>query len=421
MNQHRHHGLRTTRGVIGALAVVSAVALVVAGCARTDAGLRGDATSAPGITDTTVTVGISSPLSGPVAGPGTCTADGAIAYFEAKNAAGGIAFGDGKTRTVKVTALDDAYDPQKAKANYDQMKGSVFAIGIGLGTPTNRAFREAAIADGVPQVLTGTGDPLFSDREQSPMQLDAFPTYVEEGRAFGEMLVASGDHKVAILSQNDDYGEDYLAGFTEAVADAPNITIIKKLTYEVTDISLDPQITTLAATGADVIFNAVSQPHLTVAAMKKAQTLGWLPSWFLPSNTSGVTPILKPAGADAFPDVYTIGYHKTPDDPAYADDADVKEFIAALGAHTKQPEIPEFPHCMWGYMAADIMAKAFQQMTEPTRAEFMTQLLSITEYQTPLMLPGAEVNTTIDGEPAISSVIVEQFNGTGYDPIDALN
>ncbi|GAA3754573.1 ABC transporter substrate-binding protein [Microbacterium kribbense] len=421
MNLHHPRRTARARGVLGALAVASAVALAVSGCARSDGGARGGAASAPGITDTTVTIGISSPLSGPVAGPGTCTADGAIAYFEARNAEGGITFGEGKTRTVKVTALDDQYDPQKAKANYDQFKGSVFAIAIGLGTPTNRAFREAAIADGVPQVLTGTGDPLFSDRAQSPMQLDAFPTYVEEGRAFGEMLVASGEHKVAILSQNDDYGLDYLTGFKSAVQDAPGITITKELTYEVPDVSLDAQITALAATGADVIFNAVSQPHLTVSAMQKAQALNWLPSWFLPSNTSGVAPILKPAGADVFPNVYTIGYHKTPDDPAYANDPDVKAFTAALAEYTKQPAIPEFPHCMWGYMAADVLGHTFQQMTEPTRAEFMTQLLSIKGYQTPLMLPGAEVDTTIDGEPAISSVILERFDGTGYDPIDALS
>ena len=409
MNTHRR-----ARGLLGTVAVASAAALALTGCAR---GGAGEAASSPGITDTKVTIGISSPLSGPVAGPGTCTADGAIAYFEAKNAEGGVEFGDGKTREVTIKALDDAYDPQKAKANYDQLKDTAFAIAIGLGTPTNRAFREAAIADGVPQVLTGTGDPLFSDRAQSPLQLDAFPTYVEEGRAFGEMLVASGTHKVAVLSQNDDYGQDYLTGFEEAVKDAANITITKKLTYEVPDISLDAQITALAATDADVIFNAVSQPHLTVSAMKKAQAIGWSPSWFLPSNTSGVEPILKPAGAEVFPNVYTIGYHKTPGDPAYAGDPDVKKFVDDLTTYTDQPEVPEFPHCMWGYMAASILDKTFQQMTESTREEFMKQLLDITGFHTPLMLPGAEVDTTIAGEPAISSVILERYDGSGYVPI----
>src|SRR3954470_14768038 len=201
MNRH----LRSRRAL--GIAVASALAVTVAGCGRgEDAGRSGDASgggSSPGITDTAVTLGITTPLSGSTAGPGTCTVAGVKAYFGAKNAEGGVEFGDGKTRTVDIKALDDTYDPQKAKANYDQLKDNVFAMTAGLGTPTNRAWRDAAIADEVPQVLIMTGDPLFSDTNESPWQLGFVPKYQNEGEAFGELLAASGgDHKVAVLSQN---------------------------------------------------------------------------------------------------------------------------------------------------------------------------------------------------------------------------
>ena len=141
------------RSVLGIVALTSALALTVVGCSRGGGG--SDATGAaaaasPGITDTSISLGITTPLSGGTAGPGTCTVAGVTAYFGAKNAEGGVTFGDGKTRKVDIKALDDAYDPQKAKANYDQLKDSVFAMTAGLGTPTNRAYREAAIADEVP-------------------------------------------------------------------------------------------------------------------------------------------------------------------------------------------------------------------------------------------------------------------------------
>ena len=56
-------------------------------------------------------------------------------------------FGDGKTRKVEIKTYDDAYDPQKSLANFQQMvSDGVFATTAGLGTPTNRAFREAAIS-----------------------------------------------------------------------------------------------------------------------------------------------------------------------------------------------------------------------------------------------------------------------------------
>src|SRR3954447_6828706 len=120
-----------SRTAFRVVAGASALALMLAGCgSRDDSGRSGarDPGPRPRITDTKRTLGITAPLSGATAGPGTCTVAGVKAYFGAKNAAGGIKFGDGKTRTVDIKALDDAYDPQKAKANYDQLKGDVFAM-----------------------------------------------------------------------------------------------------------------------------------------------------------------------------------------------------------------------------------------------------------------------------------------------------
>src|SRR5215203_5772202 len=280
---NRHSRSRKALGI----AVASALAVTMSGCGRgDDTGRGGDAAEgapSPGITDDSITLGITTPLSGSTAGPGTCTVAGVTAYFGLKNSEGGIEFGDGQTRTVEIEALDDTYDPQQAAANYDQLKDDVFAMTAGLGTPTNRAWREAAIADEVPQVLIMTGDPLFSDTEESPWQLGFVPIYQNEGQAFGELLAASGeDHKVAILSQNDDYGAGYVEGFKAAVEGADNIEIVDELTYEATDTSDDTQITELAASEADVIFNAMSLVPLVVSSLKKTEELGWKPSWFLP-------------------------------------------------------------------------------------------------------------------------------------------
>jgi branched-chain amino acid transport system substrate-binding protein len=98
----------------GVVATVGIAALILSGCTREAAsgGSGGDSSDAsPGITDDSISIGISSPLSGPTAGPGSCTVAGLDAYIEAKNAAGGFEFGDGKTRQVDFTYLDDVYDP----------------------------------------------------------------------------------------------------------------------------------------------------------------------------------------------------------------------------------------------------------------------------------------------------------------------
>ena len=132
MNRH----LRS-RTAVRVVAGASALALTLTGCGsrggrQRPQRRRGRRCASPGITDTALTLGITTPLSGATAGPGTCTVAGVKAYFGAKNAEGGVKFGDGKTRTVEIKALDDTYDPQKAKANYDQLKDDVFAMTAGL-------------------------------------------------------------------------------------------------------------------------------------------------------------------------------------------------------------------------------------------------------------------------------------------------
>jgi branched-chain amino acid transport system substrate-binding protein len=411
---------RTTASAF--VAGLSVVALLAAGCSSREGDTRAGETpaSSPGITDTTVTLGISTPLSGATAGPGKCTVDGLKAYMGAKNADGGIEFGDGKTRTVDIQALDDAYDPQKAAANYDQLKGQVFAMTAGLGTPTNRAWREAAIADKVPQVLIMTGDKLFSDPEQSPYQLGFVPIYANEGEAFGALLAESAEpHKVVILSQNDDYGQGYVEGFKAAVEGKSNIEIVKELTYEASDTTVDAQITELAATDADVIFNAMSVTPLVIGAMQKAQELSWLPSWFQPSNTSSPSAILQPAGADAFPGVYSVSFSKTPQSPAFSGDEDVKQFLSDLTEYAGIDGPPQFPHCVWSYMIGATLEQVFGKMTTPTRDEFMTQLRTISDFKAPLMLEGTAVDTTQAGSPAVSTVSVIKYNGTGFAGVDS--
>ncbi len=417
MNTHSR-----SRRALG-IAVALALAVTVSACGGRDAGRSGDAAEgapSPGITDTTVTLGITTPLSGPTAGPGTCTVAGVPAYFGAKNAAGGVEFGDGKTRTVEIQALDDTYDPQQAAANYDQLKGEVFAMTAGLGTPTNRAWREAAIADEVPQVLIMTGDPLFSDTQQSPWQLGFVPIYQNEGAAFGELLASSGAaHRVAILSQNDDFGAGYVEGFKSAIEGAGNIEVVGELTYEATDTSVDAQITELANSGADVFFNAMSVTPLVIAALQKAQQLGWTPSWFLPSNTSSPTAILEPGGAAAFPGIYSVSFAKAPQSPAFAQDPDVVEYLAALKQYGNYPDPPAFPHCQWSWMIGATLEQAFQNMKEPTRDSFMEALRAIKDFQAPLMLPDTAVTTSESGQPAVSTVVVQKYNGRGYDTVEA--
>lgn len=413
---------------LATLAAVAAVALTLTSCARegaSDESSPDAVTSSPGITDTTIKLGTTNPLTGNAAGVGNCAADGANAYFSMRNAEGGIEFGDGKTRTVEFVSYDDGYDPQRSLANFQQMVvEGIFAAALSLGTPTNRAWREAAIAEEVPQVLVQTGDPIFSDREQSPWQLGLIPIYQQEGEAFGELLAASSeDHRVAILYQNDDYGQGYVEGFMSAIEGADNVEVVKELSYEATATDVSAQITELAGTDADIFFNAMSSlAPLVIGSLQQANNVGWNPSWFLPSTTSSPQALLIPSGvADQFPAIYTTASSQIAGSPAFQETEEGQAFLEAMAEYTSQEGVPTFPQCLWSWIGASVLEEAFSNMEEPTRESFMDALLSISGFEAPGLLPGGTIDTTVDGRAAMSEVAVQKFNGTGFDLVESVD
>lgn len=410
------------------LAIVASagvLALALAGCARggETPSDGGDAVS-PGITDDNLVFGISTPLTGTTAGPGNCTADGAIAYFGMRNAEGGITFGDGKTRTIEIRTYDDEYNPEKSAANFQQMVADeVFAAGIGLGTPTNRAWRDAAAEEAFPQVLVMTGDPVFSNREDGYLTLGLVPTYMQEGGAFGEALVADGQpHKIAVLYQNDDYGKGYLQGLKDAIEGEDNIEIVKELSYEPTAASLEGQITELHATGADVLFHAVAITPLAIADLQKVAALGWKPIVFLPSNTASPGGILTPAGVtgDTFAGVYAAGFAQAAAAPPFAESEAGKVYFDAIAEYVTghDQDGKAFPHCVWSWMAGEILEEAFTKMTEPTRESFYEALMSISNLETDFSF--GPIDTTVDGAPAVQTVVLQKFNGAGYANVEVV-
>ena len=411
--------LRNAGRISGVVATGAIAALLITGCSRGgDAG--GDETNAPspGITDTTLSLGISSPLSGPTAGPGSCTVAGLYTYLEAKNADGGFEFGDGKTREVNLTYLDDTYDPAKAVSNFRQLvDDGIFAYVGALGTPTNAAILPIAQEEEVPQVLLITGATMFSsNQEENPYTFGLLPTYYSEGFAFGELLADRGEVTVATLAQNDDYGDDYLAGF-EAAIDGTDVEIVASATYEPSDPTLDSQVTELAASGADALLSAVSVTPLQVGVLTKAQSLGWTPEIFLPSNTSTPATVVIPGNGAAYPAVYSTSSSKVPASPAFASDEDVVAYLAAFEEYGSTITTTFTPHCAWSYAEGAILEEAFKGMTEPTRANFMEALHSIEEFQAPMLLDGITVTTTDPTKPAIQGLSLVQFNGQGYGPI----
>ena len=235
----------------------------------------------------------------------------------------------------------------------------------GLGTPTNRAWREAAIAEGVPQVLVMTGDPIFSDRAAEPRAARIRADLPARGRAFGELLAASGEaHKVAILSQNDDYGKGYVEGFKAAIEGADNIEIVKELTYEATDTSVDAQLTELAGSGADVFFNAMSITPLVISSLQKAAgarldaELVPAVEHLEPRRRSFSSPMCTQMPSPASTRSRSRSRPPAPPSPRATR---ARRSSTRSREYTNQEGVPAFPHCVWSWIAAATARAGLQE------------------------------------------------------------
>jgi Periplasmic binding protein len=128
--------------------------------------------------------------------------------------------------------------------------------------------------------------------------------------------------KFAVLSQNDDYGRDYLLGLKDVLGDKYD-SVVTGATYEVSDPTIDSQIVKLKASGADVFVIAVT-PKFAAQAIRKTHEIGWEPMRFLSNTAVWISSVMIPAGVEAGTGIISTAYVKDSDDPAWADDAGVK-------------------------------------------------------------------------------------------------
>jgi branched-chain amino acid transport system substrate-binding protein len=82
-------------------------------------------------------------------------------------------------------------------------------------------------------------------------------SYETEGTIYGKYILQSvKDAKIGVLYQNDDLGRDYFKGLQEGFGEQAKAAIVKAVSYELTDPTIDSQIINLKASGANVFFNA---------------------------------------------------------------------------------------------------------------------------------------------------------------------
>ena len=361
----------------------------------------------PGASDTEILIGQTNPYSGPLSSYGT-QGRAQTAYYGMINEQGGV-----NGRKIKLISLDDGYSPPKTVEHHRRLVESdeVLSVVGTMGTPTNSAIVKYMNMKSVPHIFLATGASKWGDFKSSPWTMGWYPTYRSEGNIYGAYIRDNmKDAKIAILSQNDDYGKDFVAGFKAGLGEAADKLIVKELTYEVSEPTIDSQIVTLKASGANVLFSA-STAKAAAQTIKKAAELDWRPTHFLVQNANSISTVLTPAGLNNAVGLISTAYIKDPVDPQFSDDEGMKWYLAFMKKYYPDGDVNDPQNQIGVSIAATFVQVLKQCGNDLTRENVMKQANSIKNLELPLLLPGIKLNTGVEDHYPIEQFQLVKFDG----------
>jgi branched-chain amino acid transport system substrate-binding protein len=362
-----------------------------------------------GVTDTEIKVGQSAPFSGPASVYGqisTAESD----YFKMVNEQGGI-----NGRKINLIALDDGYSPPKSIEVVRRLieEEQVAILFQTIGTAPNAAIRKYVNQKKVPDIWLGSGASMFvADPKDFPWSIPFQPSYRLEGQMYAKYILGNKpDAKVGILYQNDDLGRDYVSGLKDGLGDKFDKMVVKTLSYEVTDPTIDSQILQLQAAGVDLFFDA-STPKFSAMSIRKVADLGWHPLHIIDSNGALVKPALESAGFEKSVGVMTAQYLKDPTDPGWADDAGMKEFLAWRAKYAPESDLAN-PVWVYGYTMAQALVVVLKQAgIDLSRKNILKAATNLPDTTTlPMVLPGIKISSSPTDYRPMKSMRLVQFDG----------
>ena len=316
----------------------------------------------PGASDREIKIGNTNPYSGPASAYGTI-GKSIAAYFKMVNEQGGI-----NGRKVNFISYDDGYSPPRTVEMARKLveQDEVLFVFQTLGTPSNTAIHKYMNMKKVPQMFVATGATKWDDPKNHPWTMGWQPNYQSEAKAYAQhILKTKPNAKIAVLYQNDDYGKDYLKGFHDGLG-AKKSMIVKEVSYEVADPTVDSQIVQLQASGADVFFN-ITTPKFAAQAIRKAYDIGWKPLHYLNNVSNSVGSVLTPAGLEKAVGIISSAYIKDATDSTWANDkaiAEWREFMKKYYPEGNQADVFN----VYGYSVAATIAQVLQPVRRQPHA-----------------------------------------------------
>jgi branched-chain amino acid transport system substrate-binding protein len=369
------------------LAVVAAGLLLV-GLSGAYAGTNSD----PGITNDSILLGATVPLSGDEVAY-AAIARGSNAYFQYINDHGGV-----RGRKIRYLFLDDGYNPSETVSKTRELveNEKVFAIFNSVGTEHALAVRPYLNQMRVPQLFVGSGlSALALERKRYPWSMGYLPRFAGEGALYGRYVRNTEPRgRIAVLHEDSEYGQDMFAGLRRGLGSL-STRIAAVQTYELSDPDVNAQISRLKASRADTVM-IFALPTQTIQAFLAIHKLGWRPRIFV--NSVSIDPFVmdvvqRNTGKRLVEGAISSQFLKDPTDPALANDQGVKLYKQILRRYLPGAKVKEVAH-LYGMAVAYTMVDALRHAgAQPTRANLLRAATHLNEPANPFFVKGVSVQT----------------------------
>ncbi|WP_406191522.1 MULTISPECIES: ABC transporter substrate-binding protein [unclassified Streptomyces] len=244
------------------------------------------------MSDTTVTIGSHTSLTGPIAVAASQIAPASKAYFDYVNSNGGI-----HGRKIIFNYRDDAYSPDNTVRVVRSLveRDKVFAVMGGFGTVTHQAVVDYLNDKKVPDLFPISGCPCWNNPEKFPYLFGWYSDYRREGKILGSYINKNFPGKrVAYLYQDDDLGKSGVAGLDTVI---PRISVVARESYQPSFNDITQQMQAIDRAKADVIvsFSLPSYTALLRLAQQKSGNTAKLVVSYSGSDPTTLSSLLESA------------------------------------------------------------------------------------------------------------------------------
>jgi branched-chain amino acid transport system substrate-binding protein len=384
-------------------------AALTAGLASAVAGRISSARAAdtPGVSATEIKIGNTMPYSGPASSYSVIGRTEA-AYFKMVNDQGGVA-----GRKVNFISLDDGYSPPKTVEDVRQLveEDQVAFCFQNLGTPCNSAIATYMNQKKIPQLFVGSGASKWSDYKKYPWTMGWQPNYRTEAQIYMKYMLANvKEPKLGILYQNDDFGKDYPIGARDALGANWDKIVVKSVSYETTDATVDSQVAELQSSGANVLLVGAI-PKFAAQAIRKVYDLNWKPTFFMTNVAISVGTVMQPAGPEKAVGMLSTQYFKDPTDPSWKDDAAMNTWRGFMAKYNPSGDVTDSA-TVFAYGISMTMMQVLKQCNgDFSRANVMKQAESLHDVDIPILLPGIKLSTAATDHRPIKAMQLQRWDG----------